>query len=374
MPRSPASSARSTRRDGEGSHARQRSKSRGFVFEKSVTQAYMREYRNQVRCLSPASILLSLRVSASVSKSRRPGHTTTTNILKRTSTHPRLAARDRPCVVHPLTSSLHWSASMMKTRRQSRPEAELLEERALLSAVAHTHHVHPARAVPTPSAHLVTNTSPLLGSVSGAYNTKSSSGVVGRDLTLSGSGGITSLGTVQLTGVVHLGISRASALPTGTLILSDSQGTIRLSLKGNGGPLPLALRPVSANSMQMRYTIVSGTGAYRSLHGSGSLALSLGPDTPPTVPPTSPPSPITGGPGSSNAGGGSGSSGGSSTGTGTGPAPRPCPPPPCRRSRSRGEGARGRSYLLRVCRRSLHRAPARPGRAVPAITAMRSAR
>ena len=28
------------------------------------------------------------------------------------------------------------------------------------------------------------------------------------------------------------------------------------------------------------------------LHGSGTLALSLGPDTPPTVPPTSPPSPV----------------------------------------------------------------------------------
>ena len=141
---------------------------------------------------------------------------------------------------------------MMKTRRQSRPEPELLEERALLSAVTHTHHVHPARAVPAPASHPVTNTSPLQGSVSGAYNTKTSSGVAGRDLTLSGSGGMTPLGTVQLTGVVHLGISRASASPTGTLILSDSQGTIRLSLKGNGGPQPLAMRPVSANSMQMR--------------------------------------------------------------------------------------------------------------------------
>ena len=39
---------------------------------------------------------------------------------------------------------------MMKTRRQSRPEPELLEERALLSAVTHPHHVHPARAVPRP--------------------------------------------------------------------------------------------------------------------------------------------------------------------------------------------------------------------------------
>jgi hypothetical protein len=222
---------------------------------------------------------------------------------------------------------------MMKARRQSRPEPELLEERALLSTVAHPHHVRPARTVPAASAasHPVTNAMPLLGSVSGAYNTKTSSGVVGRDLTLSGSGDVTSLGMVQLTGVVHLSITRASSLPTGTLILSDSQGTIRLSLKGNGGPQPLAMHPVSANSMQMHYTIVSGTGAYRSLHGSGTLALSLGPDTPPTLPPTMPPSPIAGGPGSSNAGGGSGSSGGSSTGTGTGtgtktPPPAPLPP------------------------------------------------
>ena len=106
---------------------------------------------------------------------------------------------------------------MMKTRRQSRPEPELLEERALLSAVAHTHHVHPARAVPAPAAHLVTNTSPLQGSVSVPYNTKSSSGVVGRDLTLSGSGGITSLGTVQLTGVIHLGISKSQRCTDGDL-------------------------------------------------------------------------------------------------------------------------------------------------------------
>ena len=106
---------------------------------------------------------------------------------------------------------------MMKTRRQSRPEPELLEERALLSAVAHPHHVHPARAVPSAAAHLVTNTSPLQGSVSGAYNTKISSGLAGRDIGLSGTGDMTSLGTVQLTGVVHLGISRGQRGTDGDL-------------------------------------------------------------------------------------------------------------------------------------------------------------
>ena len=218
----------------------------------------------------------------------------------------------------------------MKTRRQSRPEPELLEERALLSAVPHTLHVHPARSVPAAgaAAHLVTNTSPLQGSVTGTYDTKISAGVAGRDLTLSGNGEVTSLGPVQLTGVVHLGISKASAASTGTLILSDSQGTIRLSLKGNGGPQPLATRPVSADSMQLRYAIVGGTGAYKGLRGNGTLALSLGPDIPPALPLNLPPSPIAGGPGSSNAGGGAGSSGGSSTGTGTGTKPLPPAPVP----------------------------------------------
>jgi len=220
---------------------------------------------------------------------------------------------------------------MMKTRRQSRPEPELLEERALLSTVAHPHHVHPSRAVPAAAAasHPVTRAAPLQGSISGSYNTKISTGLAGRDISLSGTGEMTSLGPVQLAGVVHFGISRATAIPTGTVLLSDSQGTIRLSLKGNGGPQPLAMRSVSANSMQLHYNIVSGTGVYKGMHGRGTLALSLGPDTPPTVPPTLPPSPTVGGPGSSNAGEGPGSSRGSSTGAGTGTKtlpPAPVPP------------------------------------------------
>ena len=226
---------------------------------------------------------------------------------------------------------------MMKTRRQSRPEPELLEERALLSAVAHTHHVHPARVVPAPAAHLVTNTPPFLEAFPSTLPRVRPEWSDGT----SPSPAVAALRRSARFSSRESSISASrepSASPTGTLILSDSQGTIRLSLKGNGGPLPLTLRPVSADSMQMRYTIVSGTGAYRSLHGSGSLALSLGPDIPPTVPPTSPPSPITGGPGSSTRAGVQDRRVEAVRVQASVPAPRPCLPAPCRRSPSRGEG------------------------------------
>jgi hypothetical protein len=224
----------------------------------------------------------------------------------------------------------------MKTRRQSRPEPEHLEDRALLSSLAHPHLAHPVRPVSVASAHPVSQTSPLQGSVTGSYDTKVTPAVAGRDLSLSGNGDVNSIGSVQLTGVIHTGVSKAKAAPSGNLVLTDSQGTIRLSLRGNGGRQPLSTSslaiPVSANSMQLRYTIVGGTGAYRNFRGSGTVSLTLTPDTHSTLPPT----PVTGGSGSTTTGGsdpgsssGTGTGTGTNTGTGTGTTtlpPAPVPP------------------------------------------------
>jgi hypothetical protein len=226
----------------------------------------------------------------------------------------------------------------MKTRRQSRPEPECLEDRALLSSVAHPHLAHASRVASVALNHPVTATQPLHGTVAGDYATLPSTGATGSNLSLSGAGNVGTLGNVQITATIHTSVSRATSVPMGTLLISDSQGTLQLTLKGKGGRQSLAPSPVSGNSMQFIYTIVNGTGVYRKFHGSGKVALSLtsGSTTvPPTVPPRLPPISVGDGSGSSNAGGGyPGSTGrtgkgtGKGTGTGTGKGSGTNTPPP----------------------------------------------
>jgi hypothetical protein len=215
----------------------------------------------------------------------------------------------------------------MKTHRQSRPKAEPLEGRALLSTLAHPHLSHPPRVASVVSAHPVTQTPPLQGSVAGDYVTMPTPGSAGSDVSLSGSGTIGSLGTVQLSGVIHNGVPGSGKPSLGNLVLANNQGTIQIALKRGGGRQPLMPVSASSYSTPFRYTIVGGTGAFRKFHVSGMVALVMTPNTPPTLPPT----PIGGGSGSTS-GGGPGAAGGSSTGTsssnGAGTLLPPAPAPP----------------------------------------------
>jgi hypothetical protein len=176
----------------------------------------------------------------------------------------------------------------MRKSTHTRPLLEPLEEKALLSHVVPHHPVHVNRALPGPNHPVTINTTELLGSVSGTYSITPSTPAPGYNYSLTGSGKVGSLGTVQVTGFVHMGINAKSA-PTGMITLSDSNGSLKISITGKGGPRPLAPAPVASNAMSLRYTIVSGTGAFRNFHGSGNLSFATQPITPVVTPPITPP-------------------------------------------------------------------------------------
>jgi hypothetical protein len=216
----------------------------------------------------------------------------------------------------------------MKTRTLSRSEPECLEGRTLLSALVHPHHIHSSRVASVVSTHPVKQATPLQGAVTGDYVTKPSAGSAGSDVSLSGNGTVGSLGTVQAWGVIHNGLPNRSKPALGTLVLSNNQGTIQLALKGQGGRQTLMPVSVFSNSVEFRYTIVGGTGAYRKFHGNGLVTLVKTPNLPPTLPPT----PFSGRSDSASGSSGPGASGGVGTGTGpsngTGMTLPPAPVPP----------------------------------------------
>jgi hypothetical protein len=175
----------------------------------------------------------------------------------------------------------------MRKSTHTRPLLEPLEAKALLSHVFPHHHVHVDRAFPAANRPVTINTTELLGSVSGTYSITPSTPSPGYNYSITGSGQVGSLGTVQVTGFVHIGTNARSA-PTGTITLLNSKGSLRLAITGKGGPQPLAPASVASNAMSLHYTIVNATGAFRNFHGSGNLSFATQPITP-VVPPVNPP-------------------------------------------------------------------------------------
>lgn len=217
----------------------------------------------------------------------------------------------------------------MRKSKHSRLLLEPLEDRALLSHMVHDlHHLHHVRHVQASTTHSaavstahsvsattagVTSASkitptkgaaagptnplsagatqptnvvkaPLQGTASGAYAltpTVSS----GATYTLSGSGHVSALGNVQITGAIQSEFSQGIMQLSGTLTLTDSQGSIQLSVQwsgrqplapsGSGGALTS-----SPPANLLAYTILSGTGAFKSMRGTGTVSLAL---LPPTV-------------------------------------------------------------------------------------------
>jgi hypothetical protein len=163
---------------------------------------------------------------------------------------------------------------------------ELLEGKALLSQVVPHHPVHLARVTPSLNRPVTIKTNQLQGMVTGTYAIAPSTPAPGMSYNLNGSGQVGTLGVVKVAGFIHIGTSPKSA-PTGMITLSDDKGSIQLAVTGKGGPRPLA--PVGSGSMSLHYTIVSGTGAFRNYHGSGSVNMATMPITPVVPPPVPPP-------------------------------------------------------------------------------------
>ena len=95
------------------------------------------------------------------------------------------------------------------------------------------------------------------------------------------------MGSVQVTGTIHLQLASPKAQQAGVLTITGSRGSIRLSLQTVPGFQPMSLditRSLIPNATTLKYTIVSGTGAYRGVHGTGRLSLSVYPNFEPGAP------------------------------------------------------------------------------------------
>jgi len=170
---------------------------------------------------------------------------------------------------------------------------EPLEEKALLShMLPHVHHRGAVTAaVSGTSASRAVPTLSIQGRATGSYTVTSSSPTPGANYNLSGAGTLGTVGSVQVSGVIHLGFNRIKSQPAGVLTITGSHGSLRLSMQTVGGLEPMAAGSSSVNvsniptgiipsSIALKFTIVNGTGAYRGVHGSGTASLGLFPNQP----------------------------------------------------------------------------------------------
>jgi hypothetical protein len=179
----------------------------------------------------------------------------------------------------------------MRRSYRTRPNVDPLEERALLSHLGwHAAHAHPVHVSAAPVSF---DTTRLHGTLAGQYTITPTGTAVGVEYSIAGSGTLVNLGNVKVTGVVESIQVRGKLQLLGSLTISEGRSTFTLRLTGLSLPPPLASgalaghpESITSNLMWMRYTIVSGTGSFKNLHGTGLVSLAL---LPLTVPPITPP-------------------------------------------------------------------------------------
>jgi hypothetical protein len=192
----------------------------------------------------------------------------------------------------------------MMTRQHWRPEVEGLEARTLLSAGLgraavtlapvghHAHHhrhhrTHQAPGAPSPGD--PQQGLALSGQISGAWLERPTLPDVGGAQTLTGTGTVGPLGTVTLSGELHTPGFIAQGEATGTLTLSNADGSVTLRLVG---PPQSGFSPPPAT---FQYTITGGTGKYAGASGQGTVGFQEQ-DSPPMVcPPNAMCVPLAGG-------------------------------------------------------------------------------
>jgi len=154
----------------------------------------------------------------------------------------------------------------MRDRKSLAPRLEPMESRELLAVAPF---VGPLPA-PTPAV-VFPAIAPITGSIAGHY-VETTSGPT-TSVALSGTGPLTPLGAVTLSGTV----SNPGTGATGTLTLSSASGKVTLSLVPYiTGPFRPIGQPGPAIPEAYVYTVTSATGAYSGLSGRGEVALSLG--------------------------------------------------------------------------------------------------
>jgi hypothetical protein len=153
----------------------------------------------------------------------------------------------------------------MKRTRRNRPVLEALEGKRLLSGLAGGSPPHASALVASTALprHLT-----LDGTIEGTWSREFTNPDVGGAQTLQGSGTLRGLGLVQSSGTLHTPGFVARGHTTGSLTLSNAQGSVTLQLVGT-----MVQPGFSAPPSSLRYTIVQGTGQYSMASGSGTATL-----------------------------------------------------------------------------------------------------
>jgi hypothetical protein len=122
---------------------------------------------------------------------------------------------------------------------------------------------------PVPPITVVSGHHPLHGEGSASFVESTVHSVMGNQFTLTGSSlELRGLGKFTLSGSIYTDPATVSGDTTGQLILTNSKGTITVSLTGvpeTGASLP---------PTKFTYTVTGGTGSYQKVSGSGKVQAS----------------------------------------------------------------------------------------------------
>lgn len=156
----------------------------------------------------------------------------------------------------------------MRDPARLRPSVEGLEAKTLLSSFAG---VMPHAAAVAAQVARATARAPLAGTVRGSYVERTANPDTGDAFSFGGSGRLTPLGSVVLTGTIRSPGFVANGHSTGTLVLRGAGGSLTLSVTGppqdGNTPVPEVFH----------YTIAGGSGHYKGDTGGGYIDLTLTP-------------------------------------------------------------------------------------------------
>lgn len=180
----------------------------------------------------------------------------------------------------------------MRNRRKAILQLETLESLTLLSG-ASASRVFPIvlsqpAEEPTPDFTGTTHGTSQAHDVPGGVNSDGTISYGGTNYDIKASGTLTSIGSAKVAGNLQvgtttiIGVETKSDVPTGTLKLTTSKGTLTLQIpESNGLGLGEAPAATARNEVVESYIITQGTGAYRRKAGAGVVEFTFakaGPD------------------------------------------------------------------------------------------------